>query len=210
MALVGGDRPDDEHSLDRRVRRRRPLDDRGLGGLLLRVTPSFALAFLAGLLSFFSPCVLPLVPSYVGFLTGLTLEELEIRRDEPQGVHQGGAAAKLELLGGEAGQEPDVARDEPQGAGREEAQPAREEGGGERGRHPQKQTAETTVVQRPSSPHSAVEVMFIVRTISPDKSHCSRRSSQALSVSNGTPSTVASIDAARSSAYSPDAISFCP
>src|SRR2546422_2271533 len=44
-------------------------------------------------------------------------------------------------------------------------------------------TAETTVVQRPSSPHSAVEVMFIVRTISPDKSHCSRRSSQALSVS---------------------------
>ena len=44
------------------------------------MTPSFALAFLAGLLSFLSPCVLPLVPSYVGFLTGLTLEELEIRR----------------------------------------------------------------------------------------------------------------------------------
>src|SRR5207237_1033866 len=43
-------------------------------------TPSFALAFAAGLLSFLSPCVLPLVPSYVGFLTGLTLEELEIRR----------------------------------------------------------------------------------------------------------------------------------
>jgi cytochrome c-type biogenesis protein len=44
------------------------------------VTPSFALAFLAGLLSFLSPCVLPLIPSYVGFLTGLTLEELEVRR----------------------------------------------------------------------------------------------------------------------------------
>jgi len=44
------------------------------------VTPSFALAFLAGLLSFLSPCVLPLIPSYVGFLTGLTLEELEARR----------------------------------------------------------------------------------------------------------------------------------
>jgi cytochrome c-type biogenesis protein len=43
-------------------------------------SPSFALAFAAGLLSFLSPCVLPLVPSYVGFLTGLTLEELEIRR----------------------------------------------------------------------------------------------------------------------------------
>ena len=44
------------------------------------MTPSFALAFLAGLLSFLSPCVLPLIPSYVGFLTGLTLEELEVRR----------------------------------------------------------------------------------------------------------------------------------
>jgi cytochrome c-type biogenesis protein len=44
------------------------------------VTPSFALAFVAGLLSFLSPCVLPLIPSYVGFLTGLTLEELDLRR----------------------------------------------------------------------------------------------------------------------------------
>lgn len=48
--------------------------------MLLRVTPSFALAFVAGLLSFLSPCVLPLVPSYVGFLTGLTLDELDLRR----------------------------------------------------------------------------------------------------------------------------------
>src|SRR5207245_8731793 len=56
------------------------LDHGGLGGLLLRVTPSFAIAFVAGLLSFLSPCVLPLIPSYVGFLTGLTLEELEVRR----------------------------------------------------------------------------------------------------------------------------------
>ncbi len=44
------------------------------------MTPSFAIAFVAGLLSFLSPCVLPLIPSYVGFLTGLTLEELEVRR----------------------------------------------------------------------------------------------------------------------------------
>ncbi|HEU5262369.1 MAG TPA: cytochrome c biogenesis protein CcdA [Gemmatimonadales bacterium] len=43
-------------------------------------TPSFALAFVAGLLSFLSPCVLPLVPSYIGFLTGLTVEELGVRR----------------------------------------------------------------------------------------------------------------------------------
>ncbi len=42
--------------------------------------PSVALAFVAGLLSFLSPCVLPLIPSYVGFLTGLSLEELGVRR----------------------------------------------------------------------------------------------------------------------------------
>src|SRR3989441_371106 len=68
----------------------------------------------------------------------------------------------------------------------------------------------TTVVQRPSSPHSAVDVTFIVRTMSPERSHCSRRSSHAFSGSNGTPSTVASMDAARSSAYSPDVTSFWP
>lgn len=34
------------------------------------------LAFLAGLLSFLSPCVLPLVPGYMTFITGLTLDEL--------------------------------------------------------------------------------------------------------------------------------------
>jgi cytochrome c-type biogenesis protein len=39
-----------------------------------------AVAFAAGLLSFLSPCVLPLVPSYVGFLTGMTLPEMENRR----------------------------------------------------------------------------------------------------------------------------------
>jgi cytochrome c-type biogenesis protein len=37
-------------------------------------------AFLAGLLSFLSPCVLPLVPSYIGFLTGMTLPEMTGRR----------------------------------------------------------------------------------------------------------------------------------
>jgi cytochrome c-type biogenesis protein len=37
-------------------------------------------AFAAGLLSFLSPCVLPLVPSYIGFLTGMTLPEVTGRR----------------------------------------------------------------------------------------------------------------------------------
>src|SRR2546430_437831 len=80
MARVGGDRTHDERHLHRRVRRRRPLDDRRLGGVLQRVIRSFALAFVAGLLSFLSPCVLPLIPSFVGFLTGLSLPEIERRR----------------------------------------------------------------------------------------------------------------------------------
>lgn len=37
-------------------------------------------AFSAGLLSFLSPCVLPLVPSYIGFLTGMTANEVSSRR----------------------------------------------------------------------------------------------------------------------------------
>ena len=34
------------------------------------------IAFLAGLVSFVSPCVLPLVPAYLSFLTGSTVDEL--------------------------------------------------------------------------------------------------------------------------------------
>ncbi|MBI3585236.1 MAG: cytochrome c biogenesis protein CcdA [Nitrospinae bacterium] len=37
---------------------------------------SFIMAFLAGLLSFVSPCVLPVIPFYITFITGLTYDEL--------------------------------------------------------------------------------------------------------------------------------------
>lgn len=37
----------------------------------------FGAAFVAGVVSFLSPCVLPLVPGYISFMSGLTLEELE-------------------------------------------------------------------------------------------------------------------------------------
>lgn len=37
-------------------------------------------AFVGGVLSFLSPCVLPLVPSYIGFLSGMTIDEMEGRR----------------------------------------------------------------------------------------------------------------------------------
>ncbi len=38
---------------------------------------SLFIAFGAGTLSFFSPCVLPLLPSYICFITGFSLEELQ-------------------------------------------------------------------------------------------------------------------------------------
>lgn len=41
---------------------------------------SLLIAFSAGLLSFLSPCVLPLVPSYVTFITGMSLEDLQQSR----------------------------------------------------------------------------------------------------------------------------------
>ncbi|MDF1502141.1 cytochrome c biogenesis protein CcdA [Roseisolibacter sp. H3M3-2] len=40
----------------------------------------FAVAFTAGLLSFLSPCVLPLIPSYVTFITGLSLDDAQQAR----------------------------------------------------------------------------------------------------------------------------------
>jgi cytochrome c-type biogenesis protein len=42
---------------------------------------SFSLAFLAGVLSFLSPCVLPLVPSYITFITGISFEDLKENED---------------------------------------------------------------------------------------------------------------------------------
>ena len=37
---------------------------------------SIFVAFLAGILTFFSPCVLPLIPSYLAYITGSTVNEL--------------------------------------------------------------------------------------------------------------------------------------
>ena len=42
---------------------------------------SFFIAFLAGFLSFISPCVLPLVPSYLSFITGLSFDQLTGEQD---------------------------------------------------------------------------------------------------------------------------------
>ena len=42
---------------------------------------SYSAAFLAGLLSFLSPCILPLIPAYFTFISGFSLEELTEGRD---------------------------------------------------------------------------------------------------------------------------------
>jgi cytochrome c-type biogenesis protein len=49
--------------------------------------PTFGGAVLAGLLSFFSPCVLPMVPFYLAYLGGLSVRDL--------GRAEGGARARL-------------------------------------------------------------------------------------------------------------------
>jgi cytochrome c-type biogenesis protein len=67
-------------------------------------------AFMAGLLSFLSPCVLPLVPSYASFITGMSLEELTDGRTEASrrgvlvhgGLFVAGFTAVFLLLGASA------------------------------------------------------------------------------------------------------------
>lgn len=42
----------------------------------------YGAALLAGLLSFVSPCVLPIVPPYLAYLAGISFEELRVRSDQ--------------------------------------------------------------------------------------------------------------------------------
>jgi cytochrome c-type biogenesis protein len=54
----------------------------------LSLTPlTLLLAAGAGFLSFVSPCVLPLLPAYLGYMTGLTVEELQGPRDAATRAH---------------------------------------------------------------------------------------------------------------------------
>ena len=43
---------------------------------LFSAAPTYFTAIVAGLLSFLSPCVLPLVPAYIGYLSGHTLQKI--------------------------------------------------------------------------------------------------------------------------------------
>ena len=43
----------------------------------------FPVAFVAGVISFFAPCVVPLLPAYVSYVTGVSLKELEVKGYTP-------------------------------------------------------------------------------------------------------------------------------
>ena len=55
-------------------------------------------ALLAGMLSFLSPCVLPLVPPYLVYMTGTSLERLADAKPEPRVRRETVAAALLFVL----------------------------------------------------------------------------------------------------------------
>jgi len=55
-------------------------------------------ALIAGFASFLSPCVLPLVPGYISFISGLSLEELESGQTS-KAVARGGLSAIFFVLG---------------------------------------------------------------------------------------------------------------
>ncbi|MBI3451431.1 MAG: sulfite exporter TauE/SafE family protein [Rhodospirillales bacterium] len=61
---------------------------------------SYPAAALAGLLSFVSPCVLPLVPPYLGFLGGVTLDQMTAGREaDPRAARRVFYAAVAFVLG---------------------------------------------------------------------------------------------------------------
>ncbi|MCS7234232.1 MAG: cytochrome c biogenesis protein CcdA [Synergistetes bacterium] len=44
---------------------------------------SFSLAFIAGLITFFTPCIFPLIPSYIAFIAGLSLNDIGNKKKIP-------------------------------------------------------------------------------------------------------------------------------
>lgn len=60
---------------------------------------TIAAALVAGMLSFLSPCVLPLVPPYIVYLTGVSLERLADAEVEPRVRRETIVAAILFVLG---------------------------------------------------------------------------------------------------------------
>ncbi|MEK7390433.1 MAG: cytochrome c biogenesis protein CcdA [Elusimicrobiota bacterium] len=62
-------------------------------------TIGYGAALLAGLVSFLSPCVLPLVPGYISFMSGMTLEEMSAGANERTRLRHAGWEALCFVLG---------------------------------------------------------------------------------------------------------------
>lgn len=60
---------------------------------------SFIMAFLAGAVSFLSPCVLPLVPGYLSFVSGMSFDELALAQGKPALVKRAATNAFFFILG---------------------------------------------------------------------------------------------------------------
>lgn len=60
---------------------------------------SIGVAFIAGVLSFLSPCVLPLIPGYISFLSGLSLEELQSGSDRRKIIKKAGLTSIFFVIG---------------------------------------------------------------------------------------------------------------
>jgi len=56
-------------------------------------------AFIAGLVSFISPCVLPLIPMYISFISGLSLEEMRSSTDRKKVMKRVTISSLLFILG---------------------------------------------------------------------------------------------------------------
>jgi cytochrome c-type biogenesis protein len=65
-----------KYHFNKRDGRRRWAGRSASSGGTLEGTVGVAIAFGAGLASFLSPCVLPLIPSYITFITGLSLDDV--------------------------------------------------------------------------------------------------------------------------------------
>lgn len=84
---------------------------------------SVLIAFVAGLLSIASPCILPLIPAYLGYLTGVSLEGEDAMPPTPQpaqgavvagtSAHGGAAVADMALPDGGRVRAPTVATPSP-------------------------------------------------------------------------------------------------
>lgn len=66
---------------------------------LLPENISLLAAFTAGLISFISPCVLPLIPAYLSFISGVSVEEMQSRDRRSQALKKVSVSTILFILG---------------------------------------------------------------------------------------------------------------